>query len=328
MMTNRKIYIFCAALIASYLPASGPGRAAGNPDESVSMVTEETREATDREGQLARPYTFYLVKFSYDGNFYSVNIPKEAYGPLEGQDKKKIVYRTLGLYRKVFGAYRSFFGDIPSGYRFSVTFGKTSGTHPYNRIYLYGKNSNIYPDFVPGKNRIFTRPQEAVLLHEIGHSLFAIAVGGYLHPRNRALEEGFVDMMVASAGYDTGTPPRIPVSREDTVDISGLSQLDIEISIWGEEKVLANRSVKGYLGLTHHSFGREFFAVFMDIFGTEKLPEFLARLKATEGLPPPEDHGTEYIEKALREIGADETTLSLFREKLHGRIKKNLLTIS
>ena len=213
-----------------------------------------------------------------------------------------------------------------------MTFGKTSTGMPVNHIYLYNKTSNILTNFLPYEDgqHVMTELQRRIMFHEIGHSLFTIAVGGMQDPRTRALEEGFVDYFsekTLGKEMDEGFYGKASISAGQAANMKGLSQLDIDASIWGDDVALKASKVKNYVGVTHHAFGIEFIKAFIDVFGKEKLLEFLKRVKKSEDAPMMGDYGTKLVKGVLEKMGYSQAKITEFQNELYRRLKKNVFKV-
>jgi len=300
------------------------------PEISISKSTNPT----DLGGRLNQKTVYTFLKFKYKNNYFSVNVPESIYGKLTEKKEKLLVDSLIELYGRAFEVFFDLFGYFPEGYRFNVTFGKTRRGGPHNRIYLYDKVSNIFPDFLPSfiGDVVFTRDQRMILSHEIGHSLFGIVIGSLQDPRTKAIEEGFVDyfpgkMFPGSTVRDT-EGYKFRISPDQDENIRGLAQVDIDVSIWGETPIMKETKEKGYLGLTHHLFGLEFINAFIEVFGKEDLAEFLLRLKKTEGMPYGyDDFGTGKIRIIFTVMGYKSDQILEFEKSLHRRLKENVFEV-
>ena len=160
--------------------------------EKVKVVVSRSASAGDLEGTLKEKTRYSFLKFKYRDNYFSVNIPDMVFQNMPDSDRKVLVRKVVGLYSDSFDVFGGMFGYMPQGYKFNMTFGNTKRGEPFNRVYVSSKTSNIFSDFIPfydGKV-VFSKYQRLVLLHEIGHSLFAIAIGSMQDSRSKAIEEG------------------------------------------------------------------------------------------------------------------------------------------
>jgi hypothetical protein len=200
---------------------------------------------------------------------------------------------------------------------------------PLNKVNLTDKISNIFLNTLPYKNKkeVLSGFERGIMLHEIGHGLFSIAVGNLRYARTRAIEEGFVDYFAGRGYGEEGPVVKLPISMEQADKMQGLTQMDIDSSIWSREIALTPSMSGRYAGITHHTFGIEFIEGFIDSFGRERLPEFLKRLRAAEDISPSEDFGTGQIKQILTRMGFSNDQIKGFEEDLHRRLKENIFRI-
>ncbi len=283
---------------------------------------------TDREGRLKEKYSFYSMVSRFKGNSFTFAVPKPDGRELSIQERMELSEYVIKTFWGAMITCETIFTRIPQGYKFNVVFGKTAKGHPFNLVYSKTSRSNIYPDSLPFENGkdLLTLTQKYLLLHEIGHGFFAIAIGNLTHPRNKAIEEGAVDHMIKSRLdlYGEVKRPKVNISREQADNIQGITQLDVEASIWGKEHVVKVEAPKGYSGYTHHLFGIEFIDAYFDIFPSETFPGFLRRLKAVEDNAPKNDFGTIQIKAIFRKMGFSEGAIADFEKDLHRRLKTNV----
>ena len=290
-------------------------------------------QPTDLEGRLAKKERYYFFKLNYSSNFFSFNLPGSSFNAFTERERKKLVEYLLRLYGDSFDVYYDMFGWRPEGFRFNVTFGKNTKGYMYNMMYLPDKISNVFTDSLPYRdgNNIMSADEERIMVHEIGHSLFGIVVGTTEDPRSRAIEEGFVDYFMGKVlDVDTGvgrSAYRLPISAEQASRIKGLSQLDVDASVWGDEAVFKPTKAKGYAGITHHLFGLEFIHAVIDVFGKKDLLEFLKRFKQAENDPYGIDHGTQKVRDILAGMGYSKEKISEFENDLHRRLKENVFRV-
>jgi hypothetical protein len=293
------------------------------------------------EGRIKEESGFYFFKMNFMNNFFSVNVPQRSYDKMTEQQKNDLVAAVLLLHGRSFEVSRAMLGYMPTGYRFNVTFGETQSGYPFNRVYSYSKTSNIYPDFLPFEGKMIpgeaiktpmTGFEESIMLHEIGHSIFAIVIGNIKNPKNKYMEEGFVDYF-ADKVLGRKSPHReaiekITITNAQAANINGLSQLDVDVSIWGEEKALNSSTMEGYAGITHHHFGYEFIRTYIDVFGEKNLRGFLDRFRQTEERPDEGDYGTKRINDLLLKMGYPLEKTEEFQKMLHERLKKNIFNLT
>ena len=298
----------------------------------ISIFTLD--KPTNLEDRLSEKTAFYSLKLRYLDNFFSFNIPKDVYNRFTEDQRKMLVKDLLDLFGNAFGRFSDISGRIPERYKFGVTFAKTKSGHPFNRVYLSNKVSNIFTNFLPYENKDepFTEKDKYIMLHEIGHSLLAITVGGLSSPKVRAIEEGVVDYIAGEGyegvDYEGGIKTRIEILPHQAERMKGLTQLDIDTSIWGMKAAsLPVTHVRGYSGITHHMFGIEFINAFIDVFGKEHLLEFLIRLKAVEDKPSKNDFGTMDTREIFIKMGFSKERSGEFEKVLHKRLKENVFII-
>jgi hypothetical protein len=310
----------------------------GGQEVRVKIISSPV--STILEGRIKEESGFYFFKMNFMGNFFSINVPQRSYDKMTEQDKNDLIASILLLYGRSFMVAEEMLGYMPKGYRFNVTLGQTQSGYPFNRVYNYSKSSNIYPNFLPFESTIMgafqkidtpmTELEESVMLHEIGHSIFAIAIGTIQNPKNKYMEEGFVDYfadkVLGKKSFYRQNIEKITVTNEEISNMSGLSQLDVDVSIWGEE-VIDSPTMEGYVGVTHHHFGYEFIRTYIDIFGDKDLRGFLDRFKQTEDRLDESDYGTKRVNDILLKMGYSPEKISDFQEKLHERLRQNVFYI-
>lgn len=283
---------------------------------------------TDREGRLKRKYAFNTMVFRFRGNTFTVSIPDFIFEKLSRDQRMELADYMIQTFWEAMISYESLFYRIPEGYKFNVVFGKTAEGHPFNLVYRRTSRSNIYPDCLPFNNNkdMLTPKEKYYLLHEIGHGLFAIVLGNLIHPRNKSIEEGTIDHLLRSrldiVGYAENPKYDVPPGKLD--EMEGLTQLDVEISLWGKERVLSKENFKGYAGYTHHEFGMQFVDAFLANFYEEDLAEFLRRLRALENTIPENDYGSRQVREILYDMGYTDVEINRFRDDLHSRLKANV----
>ena len=305
----------------------------GPTGEVINIHFSYQPKPTDREGVLKEAVPFYFMKFNFRGNFFSVNIPAEAFKRMDIAQKKELVSTVAEVFNTAFSGFTGVFGNVPENFIFNVTFGKTRNGEAFNRVYLVKKISNIYLDSLPFDNRseALSVPEAIRFFHEIGHGLFGIAVGNMTDPRVRSIEEGFIDYLAEEEGasyYIETQAPLFKFDKRRVMKMEGLAQLDVDASIWGRDAVLSPGENKGYLGFTHHFFGREFIKTFVQVFGKDDLPDLLKRLKMTEDkVPIKDDLGTQQVLRVFGKLGYSGEKVKEFEEKLHENLKKNVFGI-
>jgi len=292
---------------------------------SVSQI----KTPTNFEGRLKNTTGFYSLKCSYKDNYFSFNVPTPVVEGINRTQVEKMIEKLLSFYDTVFERYARIFNNKPFGYKFNIVFGKTANGYPYNRIYSISKISNIYANFNPftESHDPFSGFQNSIMLHEIGHSLFAIIVGNMNHPKFKFIEEGFIEYMVVKdpAKYGQKTGFRLTKARADKM--KGLAQVDLDLSVWGKEAVMSAPAPDGYLGVTHHLSGIEFMKTFIGIFGEDKFPEFFMRLKAKDMEITRGDYGTSQIKEVFRKMGYSNEEINKFEKNYHERLKNNVFTL-
>jgi hypothetical protein len=301
--------------------------------EDVKILISEIPISGDLEGRLKTPLAFYTLKLKYRDNVFIFNLPQRSFDELSGVQKEKLIQDLLGLYDRSFELFFGIFGFIPTGFRFIVTFGETKKQTPFNYIYQHNKISNIFPGFLPFSSgeEALNPEQRFIFLHEIGHSLFSIAIGNITNPKARSIEEGFVDYFAEQAsGMDIKEvhgQDLFYISRRQSENIKGLTQLDTEISIWGEKYVMTAPRSKGYVGLTHHAFGLQFIKAFVSVFGAHDLPVFLKRFKPAQYTLNNEDYGTAMVRKIFAKMGYPPEKVSEFEDQLHRNLTENVFKV-
>jgi len=291
-------------------------------------LASPARADTDLEGHFREKYEFYYLKFKYKDNYFNLNIPGSRFLLLSGGQRSELIRYLSSLYGDVFDVYALIFGHVPEGYKFNVTFGKTSEGHPYNRIYAASKTSNIFPDCLPFDmtRQALTEKQRWIMIHEIAHSLFAIKIGTFEHPKMKAIEEGFIDYISEQAeGMDYSRLRQdimIKVPPGRLKNMKGLTQLDVEISIFGEGAVINSPRDGSYAGFAHHTFGLEFIKSFISVFGEQALPGFMKRLRKVDRSVSKNDLGTQQIKDILRKMGYTKIQIKEFEDNLHTRLKQ------
>ena len=335
--------MFFVLILAAFDASYGQGRVTRTYDiggEEVRVKIISSPVPTILEGRIKEESGFYFFKMNFMNNFFSINVPQRSYDKMTDQDKNDLVASVLLLYAGSFKVSEEMLGYMPRGYRFNITFGQTQSGHAFNRVYNYSKSSNIYPNFLPFESTIMgisreidtpmTELEESVMLHEIGHSIFAIAIGTIQNPKNKYMEEGFVDYfadkVLGKESFYRANLGKITVTDEKVSNISGLSQLDVDVSIWGEE-VLDAPTMEGYVGVTHHHFGYEFIRTYIGIFGEKNLRGFLDRFKQTEDRADESDYGTERINDILLKMGYPAEKISDFQRELHKRLRENVFDV-
>ena len=174
-----------------------------------------------------------------------------------------------------------------------------------------------------------TTDEQKIMFHEIGHSVYGIIIGSMRAPRNKSFEEGFVDYFAEEA---TGEKIerrgilKVRITQEQAKRMKGLTQPDIDASVWNEEIALKPSTAKGYIGVTHHVFGLEFIHAFIDTFDKKDLPEFLTRLRQRENDQPVGDLGTSQVKDILLQMGYADKEIKKFEKDLHARLKKNVFS--
>jgi len=302
-------------------------------NEDINANVSRSDRATDLEDRLKNKSRFYFIKFKFRDNIFSFNFPERTYSAWDHREKINILEYLTKLYGDSFREFKDIFGFSPRDYRFNVTFGKTKRGMPFNTIYLYNKISNIFPGFIPAgtESEVFSAGQKMIMFHEIGHSLFGIAIGTFRDPRTKAIEEGVVDYF-AERIYKGKFPEtyrrgKFQVSESKLERLEGLSQLDVESSVWVEEDMSKISGVKGYVGVTHHVFGLEFVKSFIQVFGEKDMINFLVRLRQTEEDSFLDDFGTNRIIHIFNKMGYTEEKIIEFKEELHRRLKANVFKV-
>ncbi len=296
----------------------------------VKVNISKSLASTTLEGRIEEEDGFYFFRFGYRGNFFSINLPRRVFEELPEERKQELLTSVLDLYSGAFDTSREILGFVPEGYNFNVTFARTGKGDPFNRVYVRSKTSNIYTGFLPYERagRGMTSKQEWIMLHEIGHAIFAIAVGNIEDPRNRYMEEGFVDYFAGQVMGESHTGREIrgkfAAPRERLAGMRGLSQMDVDTSIWGEDFVITAPKTEGYAGVTHHLFGLEFIDAFIDVFGKKDLLEFLRRFKSAEDEPGAAARGTKTILEIFARMGYTPGQVEEFEKELHSRLKENI----
>ena len=284
--------------------------------------------AGDLENNFREEYEFQVLKFKHDNNLYHLNVPERIFSGLTDEKRAYLIEYLTELYGAVITIYAEIYGHAPEGYKFNVTFGKTAAGHPYNKVYAYTKTSNIFPDCLPYEDPedVLTDEERAVMTHEVAHSLFAIKIGTFEHPKTKAIEEGFVDYITERAeGLDYSErrkAMRIPVTPLQAQNMKGLTQLDVEISMFGDNAVLNAPRDGSYAGFAHHTFGLEFIKAFISVFGEKALPGFMKRLRSVDRTPSVGDMGTRQIKLILKNMSYTDEQVQDFEVTLHSRLKE------
>ena len=301
--------------------------------KDVKIFISEIPIPSDLEGRLKTPLAFYALKLRYRDNIFSFHLPQRSFDDLSGGQKEKLMQDLLGLYDRSFELFSGIFGYVPTGFRFNITFGETKEQASSNYIYQGTKTSNIFPGFFPfssGEGAL-NPGQRFMFFHEIGHSLFGIAIGNMTNPEARSIEEGFVDYLAEQAsGMDIKEvhgQGLFYISRRQSENIKGLTQLDTEISIWGEKYVMTAPTQKGYMGLTHHAFGLQFIKAFVGVFGAHDLPVFLKQFKQAQYPLTNRDHGTTKVRKIFAKMGYSPEKVSEFEGQLHRKLTENVFKV-
>jgi len=297
--------------------------------EGITVSVVDNPEATDLEGRLAEKYRFYTLKFPYRGNYLGLNLPEGAYFSSGGEELRSLVFEILAVYDGIYSRSRAVFGAQADGFRQNITFGRTDKGHPFATVYPSDKTVNIFMDSVPYSEKGIPLSDKDVdaLRHELGHSVMAVAVGNFIHPKFRAIEEGFVNYLA----YGDGSAPRtrrIVIEKEKAGAMSGLAQMDIDVSIWGEEVLDLSAAPDGYKGITHHFSGEQFVREFISFFGEKRLPEFLKRLKAKDAAPLAGDYGSSQIREVLERMGYSREEVDRFEKAFHERLLENVFIVS
>ncbi|MBD3296192.1 MAG: hypothetical protein GF392_02350 [Candidatus Omnitrophica bacterium] len=297
-------------------------------EETLELYIYRNELSTDLEGRLARPYRFYSLRFSDKNRYFNLNLPEDMYFGFDRRDVVRLVLDVLGLYEEVYSRFNYLFGGSPPAPRQNLTFGRTSAGHPFVRIYNSSKAVNIYTDMLPAAagEDVLTPSQKDVLRHEIGHAAFSTSIGNFIHPKFKSIEEGAIDHLA----YAEGKGPRqrrITISPAQSRSMRGLAQMDIDASIWGEDKVTATGPSEGYRGVTHHHAGAQFIRSFVEFFGEEELYDFLRRLKAKEKQPLEDDMGTDQIEQVLRGMGRSTSEIKEFEKNYHRGLRENVFVV-
>ncbi|MBD3427146.1 MAG: hypothetical protein GF409_07965 [Candidatus Omnitrophica bacterium] len=307
---------------------------------SVRVKIMTSSMPTVLEGRIKEESGFYFFKMKFMDNFFSINVPERSYQKMDYRMRQDLVATILILYGRSFEQSSEMLSFLPKGYRFNMTFGRTQSGHPFNRVYVYSKTSNIFPDLLPYKSPLMpgrtletpiTGYEEWVMLHEMAHSIFAMAVGSIRNPKNRFMEEGFADYF-AERVMGRKSPAReslgkIPISAKQAARLEGLSQLDVDAAIWGEERAL-NVPMEGYVGVTHHHFGYEFISAYVEVFGDKNLRDFLHRFSQTEEVVDKGDYGTKRIKNIFLKMGYTPREIALFRRNLHEKLLKNVFEVT
>ncbi|MDP8298740.1 MAG: hypothetical protein P9L88_02380 [Candidatus Tantalella remota] len=334
-MSYRKIARVCAFITTLVLAPTFAGYSQSPSVEKIAVPSEDgtyinvsithAEMPTDFEGQLRAPSVYYFIKLKYKENFYSINVPLFTYESMSVEEKVALVEYITGLYEDAFSRGAIAMARKPRGYRFNITFGRTKWGRVYNKeIFSNEKVSSIFsnclPYQIPGK--VLTQEERVVLLHEIGHSLLGISIGGITDVRMRSIEEGVVDHI---AGLGPEAPGRrIYVTAEESGRLKGVAQMDIDASIWGKDKALMPSGMRGgYAGVTHHLHGREFVGAYLEVFGKDDFRQFLIRVKASRGKGE-QDLGTGRIRSILKKMGHLDDEIARFEQRLHERIKENV----
>jgi hypothetical protein len=345
MMYKIRIYVSVLVLTAQIMPfpvspAEADDKAVSFPrkvysfevdtarDEKLMMHIYRNGPSTDLEGRLARPSVFYSLRFSEDGRYFSLNMPEGMYFGLDRRDIVRLALDILVLYEEVYGRFHRLFGESPPAPRQNLTFGRTSAGHPFIRIYEGSRAVNIYTDMLPPAEggHILTPGQKDILRHEIGHAAFSTSIGNFTHPKFKSIEEGVIDRLA----YGDGEKPRqrrITITPRQSRSMSGLAQMDIDASIWGEGLLAGTGSPEGYRGVTHHHAGEQFIRSFVEFFGEKDLYGFLRRLRAMDEQPLEGDMGTEQIERVLKGMGRSPSEISGFEEHYHRGLRENVFAV-
>ncbi|MFH1878302.1 MAG: hypothetical protein ABH883_05805 [Candidatus Omnitrophota bacterium] len=342
---TAKIFIpvfVSAALMSVFLPRA----AAFSPEdtnimsdsyniagETVNVYISRQAEPTSHEGRMKEETGYYFLKFNYRDNFYSINLPDIFFEEINMRQREKLVREIIRIYDQAFDRFAGVFGFYPALFRFSVTFGSTKPGYPFHVSYSDRRTSNIFANFLPygaGKEP-FSQEERIILLHETGHGLFLIAVGNIEDPRGKYIEEGFADY-IAGENYDEpgAAAPYYSmsvISAEQAENFKGLSQLDFDAGVWGEETVLKASAIRGYVGITHHVFGREFLSAFISVFGKEDLYGFLVRFKKTEDSIGRGDFGTNHVLSVFKSMGYTPAQIEKFRKELYSRLRENVFVV-
>ena len=301
--------------------------------KDVKIFISEIPVPTDIEGRLKTPMAFYTLKFKYNDNFFSFNLPQGSFNELSAGQKEKLIQGLLGLYDRSFELFSGIFGYVPAGFHFNVTFGEVKKQTASNYVYQRSKTSNIYPGFLPfaSGEAALNPEQRFIFFHEIGHSLVGIAIGSIVNPKAKFIEEGFADYFAEQAsGMDIKElhgQDIFYISRQQSENIKGLTQLDTEISIWGEKYVMTAPRPKGYVGLTHHAFGLQFIKAFVGVFGAGDLPLFLKRFRQAQDALTNGDQGTAMVRKIFRKMGYAQEKVSEFEGRLHRNLAENVFKV-
>jgi hypothetical protein len=298
--------------------------------KDTKVNISKSLKPTTLEDRIEKESGFYFFRLAYKGNFFSINLPQRIFVELPENRKQELLASVLGLYSSTFDGSRDILGFVPEGYKFNVTFARTREGDPFNRVYDRSKTSNIYTGFMPYEYReqVMTAKQEWIMLHEIGHAIFAIAVGNIEDPRNKYMEEGVVDYLADEVMEESHTGRKIrgkfAAPEKKIANMRGLAQIDVDTSIWGEDFVMNVPKAEGYAGVTHHLFGLEFIEAFIDVFGKKDLLEFLRRFKRAEDEPGAAGRGTETIRGILLKMGYTPEQITAFEEELHAKLRENV----
>ena len=269
--------------------------------EKVEVQISSLLKPTDMEGLIKEETGFYFLRYKYKKNFFNINLPQRVFDGLDNQETEGLIAAVTDLYTRSFDVSKELLGTVLDGYKFNITFANVKKGHAFNRVYHHSKTSNIFTNFLPYKNNkeAMAPEDEQVILHEIGHSVFAISIGILNNPEDKYMGEGFADYFANKVMKKTiAKPPKIVISKEQADRISGLAQMDVDAQIWDKEFLSKAPRQKGYLGVTHHLFGLEFITAFTDLFGEKNLKEFLKRFRASEDTPK-KDYGTSIIKQIL-----------------------------
>lgn len=330
---DRICIIIAIAILCNVLPAFAQDTDRASYEyngKTLEVYTSHSDVPTTIDGRIIEESGFYFQKFRYAGNFYSINVPKGVFEKLSTEENEQLVVSVLDLYRRAFEKTSDLLGFAPEGYRFNSIFANTQKGNSFNVLYSISKISNIYTNFIPYNNpeNPLTENQRWIILHEIGHSLFAISIGTIVNPKDKYMEEGVVDLLADEVlGEEFKYRNRghsWKISSRQARDLDGLSQLDMDVSIWGKNRVLGKTGEEGYPGITHHGFGFEFINTFIAIFGEKDLAEFLIKFRSSGDIVGEKDYGTIRILKILSSMGYSSEEISAFEKELHIRLKKNI----
>lgn len=289
-------------------------------------IYKEPMAPTSLTGALDKEMSLCKINARYRGHQFNLFIAREKFRDLTQTDILEAVKHYVSLYEKGFEKIRLLGGDVPAHIVFNTFFAETGVRAPMAK--MLGNESSVFMHTLP-----FEATQDdgrdETFLHELGHNLTILNTTKFSDPRVKFMGEGIADYIAGiyfPDGRDrSGADYRIKITEEQSKGMEGLSQLSVDVSIWGRS--IANESRNGYFGRTHHNFGREFIHAFIDTFGEGKLFEFLKTLSNTKMMPPDKDLGTEWVRQAFNALGYNQQQIETFKSKLYERLRRNVFEI-